>query len=96
MAGLLASTPTPKYGLSPIGLPFLSMILASSLIDPIAFATFGAAFTRASSLAGTVGRANPSSELVLNDWWATTTASVPSYAALDSESVAFLIVSVNV
>ena len=95
--GVLASSPTPKYGPSPIGFPSRPMTLASSVMSAAATATPGTARTRSRSPASTVGRfAVQSPASTSNAVRAPTTASVPSYAARDSESAAPRIVSVIV
>ncbi len=95
--GVFASSPTPKYGPSPIGFPSRPMTLASSVMSAAATATPGTARTRSRSPASTVGRfAVQSPASTSKAVRAPTTASVPSYAARDSESAAPRIVSVIV
>ena len=89
------SSPTPKYGPVPTMSPSRPTIRASSLMLPTAFSTPGTARTWSSVPAGIVGRTGLSTS-TLNAVLAETTAAVPSYAELDSESAAPRIVSVSV
>ncbi len=74
-----ASSPTPKYGPSPSGLPSRPTILASSVMSPAATSTPGTSRTRSSAAASTVGlrTAQSSLESTANAVRALTTASVP-------------------
>ena len=89
------SSPTPKYGPVPTTSPSLPTMRASSVMLPTAFSTPGTARTRSSVSCGMAGRTGLS-ESTLTTVLAETTAAVPSYAELDSESAAPFIVSVSV